>query len=722
VLEFVARVTPPGGSVAGDRVRYQVAAPLAGVPKPAPGTQNLSALTTATQSVPASVSGLLANPSSLRLLSGDVFGNVYSHSLLASSTAQKVLRYGPLHSQVRTYGVMQPVGGPTSTTLKHFFGVHAYVSVLSGEEVVLLDLRVNNGPSNASGSSLDDAVDRVYFDALDLAVPAGWVVVQAFDDPGFGTPYPVGGSDLFPLVAPIGDGTFHVMPRQGQMLRRLAIAPAAQVARAQALLAQEGLAFCVDGDGVDGPYWSWWNRDTARYFPQAFQLPSLEHLGLANVRATLAADFTALQTHMADGTGLGNYPLSSGRLGWAHPYGTAYGGMTGGDEIHLFDGVSTAAAASVEGYRRFQLLHRMHTDRQPNVLYDLDGQPADIWNWYVENGANSYVYLNWYMGFIGGNDPIGFQTVDKFQVDHAAATGKKPSYEAQLLSFEAHDLQHLVRYTRSPKVLAWLGNDTLAKDDVLMQAELARLSYHPYYNNPFGGFVTTGMRQDLLEQQANPGGGIDYGRGESWALDTVAAAYALGTPAWRDQAYPWFQTLATLLSNAQVSCSGFIQAKITSKILGGKYRGAQSYELSIMDNAIRGMQERAFRWRDPGYQTMLYYLLRDHYYAFIGPMMWNASAKGPWEMFGVGPTPATASPWCSPTQQPGDAFAPTANKYQTWSTLGYAYRETGGGGFLIKAGQMIGGDLLTQLQGAGLANLENRAALLAVVQDQAGIL
>ena len=43
---------------------------------------------------------------------------------------------------------------------------------------------------------------------------------------------------------------------------------------------------------------------------------------------------------MASGSA-GNYPLKSAALGWAQPWGVAYGGMSGGDEINIFDGLRT---------------------------------------------------------------------------------------------------------------------------------------------------------------------------------------------------------------------------------------------------------------------------------------------------------------------------------------------------------------------------------------------
>jgi hypothetical protein len=78
-------------------------------------------------------------------------------------------------------------------------------------------------------------------------------------------------------------------------------------------------------------------------------------------------------------------------------------------------------------------------------------------------------------------------------------------------------------------------------------------------------------------------------------------------------------------------------------------------------------------------------------------------------------------PYCGNSQQPLDGFTPGANKYQTFTTLGYAYQLTEDPVFLEKAGDMIGGDLVSELLGDGTFNVANRAAILRVAQDLAGM-
>ncbi len=722
VVEVIAQVTRPETADVGDRVQYELTVLDAPVPNPTTTTSGVQTLIETTASLPGSVVGLLSTPAALELVASDVFGHVYKHRPLEDGELPQLRKYGYNASQVRTYGAMLPVAPVSgdSGTHPHLFGVHAYITALREEAVVLLDLRVHNGFANTDyTTAADDVLGSLYFDKLELAVPAGWAVVQCFEDSGLGTPYGSGGKGIFPLVAAQADGKLHFMPMGGQMIRRLALCPVGEESRAREILDQEGLAFAVPGFDLvsEQDTWSWSSPFTPRFGTQNVRLPSLEHANLAYIRSLHSADFQELLTNLENGTGDGGYPLANGKLGWAHPYGVAYGGMTGGKEIHLFEGVDTVQARSKDGYRHYQLVHRMHTDRQPNVLYRRDGQHASLWDWYVENGENSYVPLVFYMKYLNGPDPIGVSNPPTFQSDAAIALGKVPDYAATLGSYDPHDLQHLIRYTRSPKALVWIGNDNLAKDDLFAQAELVRMTYHPFYSDPYGNKVVTGMRADIDQTEQNPGGAIDFGRGEGWATDTRVAAYALADDAWRALEYPMLETMVDMLAAGQVPCTGHIMAFWSSKILDGKYRCAQAYETSIVDNSIIGLLETVFRGQSASMSALTEAILRDNYYGFIAPTAWNSELNGPVEQYAVSAPDNLATPYCNLTQQPADGQFPGVNTYQTWCTLAYAYQLTGDPIFLQRADEMIGGELLMGVMNDGIDNIQNRAALLSLMQE-----
>ena len=133
----------------------------------------------------------------------------------------------------------------------------------------------------------------------------------------------------------------------------------------------------------------------------------------------LEAERDALKAHLENGTSDGVYPVLSGVLGWAHPYGVGYGGMTGGAEINLFDGVETAWAGEKAGYQKFRILHRMHTDRMNNVLFNLDGEPSSADDWVTSGPSGNYVPFNHFIvPYISGADAFGL---------HAACTSRGQS-------------------------------------------------------------------------------------------------------------------------------------------------------------------------------------------------------------------------------------------------------------------------------------------------------
>lgn len=727
VVEIIARVPRPSGVATGSRASFEVAAVSGGLAVPAPTAQTMGAHAEGTQAIGNSIAALLDQPFAVQLRTWDAFGHFYTSYPLKESGKSEVTRFGPLTTTVRTHNVVTPVTpveGSTGT-FDHMFGVHAYSTTLAEEDVLLVDLRIHNGLDGAQSTGQDDPPGKLYFESIELAVPAGYVVLQTFDDPGLGAPYGTGSKRYYPLVKELAGNKLHVMRNQAQTHRRLAIAPEAQADRARELLELEGVAFARRGtDPASGDkYYSWWNLGTARYLAQNFVLPSLEHVGHANIRSQITNEFNEYKGHLENGTTTGLYPIwASGHLGWGHPWGVSYGGMTGGNEIFLFDGVRTAEAASVEGLRRFQLIHRMSTDRHPNVLYHLDGRPTTMADWLVTGVAQPYIDMKLFMTLLPGNDPFGFDDADPFQVNAVAAAGRQPSYEAEHLSFDAHDLAHLIRYTRLCKSLVWLMNDPLSKDDLRMQAELCALSYTSAYNSPYGTWVSTGMRNDIEYVAAHPGNGFPYGRQEGWAADTMASYYAVAPVAWRDYYYSWFTEYVDMVSDGQVPCSGLIYADINPKILDGKYRGAQAFETSICDSALWGVKETVFRAESNAYLALTEDVLRDYYDAFISDFAWHPVLDGPARMFATGPLNESLPAYCDPASIPSDGMLFETNTYQTLSTLGFAFALTGDPTFLSKAGNVLGGDAFSEAMADGSENVENRAALLAALQVVNGVL
>ena len=708
VVEVLARVTRPTATAPGQRVRYSVlyqpSAPAAFVPD-------------------VDVATLLATPGALIARSRDCFDNRYASDLwtdarLGAGTL-RVLQTGDAADQRATHAVLQPapaVVGPTAT-LPHSFGVHAYVRQWKGEPFFSLDLRVHNALSGKDdGTPLDDPLRELYFADFELVLPTGWVVLDAFPNPSLGAPYDEGDARVWPIVAPMQDGTLHVMHQQGQFHRRLAVCKEGDEARALAYLREENLGFCRDGENASGmQLFSWWNESTARYFPQRQVLPWLEAAGLEALRAFDAAELAARADQVATGS-TGQWPTQATGMGWAHPWGIGEAGMVSGQEIYLYEGVECAAAGSNAGYRMMQLRHRMYSDRQHNVLFDLEGQPTRWESWAVHTPQGSYLPVWWYnQPMLWASDPFGFDDEHTAaQNAWVVANGKVPPYAGELLGYESIDQAHLVRYTHTPKALVWLGNDVLAKEDLWAQAEGVLFAYNDLPQDLWGAIIPTGLLAAQNFVAETPHNGVFYGRGEAWGLDAVCTAYSTQTPEWRMRVRPWFGKVIAMLEQGQSACSGTIQNSPLGNVFGGQYACRQSIEAAITENALVGMRESVYRGDDASRTAQVNGVLGRSIYGMIGSLVWSNAHRGPWALMAVGPADITRPQFCS--WIPADGNYGFADHYQIWSSFAYAHSITQDARFLAKAKEALGVADLHAMEANPLDNLNNKCALLALVQ------
>jgi hypothetical protein len=394
--------------------------------------------------------------------------------------------------------------------------------------------------------------------------------------------------------------------------------------------------------------------------------------------------------------------------------------MVSGLEIHIVEGVPTVVAASQAGYRLYQLVHRMYTDRQPNVLFNRDGSPTQVTQWVVHQAGGDYLPIWWYGApMLWAGDPFGFHLAPTFQVEAVQAQGLQPPYEWALASYGPIDEAHLIRYTRSAKVLAWVGNDAIAKDDIRAQAEGFRMAYSMYPQDNWGGIIPTGMLACRNYVDDYPGWGLPYGRGEGWGLDIMNAAYSIAGQEWRQETRPWFCQVADLLEDGQMDCTGILQSTPLMNVFDAQYRCRQSIEAAITENAIVGMRESVFDGDDAARTAQVDGVLRDALYAMISPLVWSEDQHGPWAMIATGSFDMTQPPFCS--YFPPDGTYGYTDHYQVWNSFAYGYELTGDQRFIQKAEEMLGGDLYTVMQAGGLSNIQNGAALLALAQSLGGL-
>lgn len=672
---------------------------------------------------------LLAREQGVQLLARDVFGNRYKTDVLRNiREGAELLRRSHQGSAVQgweSHSIMRPapaVSGPEGT-LPHMMGVHAFVKQWSGEDFLTLDLRIHNGMCGRKESTkLDDALSDIYFDELILRLPPGWRVLHAYEDPFIGEERSEGSQVAHPLIERLPGGKMHVLRSQGQLFRRLALAPEGEaVERARAYLQHHNLGFAVEGETVQGrPFWSWWNDETGRYFPQRQRLPSLAHLDMEPVRGELRSRLQELVGHVATGTGdEGWYPLITDGLGYARPYGTIYGGMAGGVEIDLFAGLEAAAVSSVDGYRLHEIMTRMYIDRQPTSLYELNGAPTKLENWLQQGAVGTYFPgLFNLRPLLPHHDPFGFGDAPLGQNEWVRSQNLAPDYEDTLLSFWAIDIQHWTRYTRNLKVLAWLGNDGLARSEIEMAAEIYRLTSHQYPNSGNGNTTAGwGLLGQMQHVETHPNEGFGFGRASGWGIDVAAAAYSMGTRDLRERFEPWFALTVDLVRQGQSLCGGYLQAQ-PHHSNGALYRQRQTFETNIGEHGLKAIAESVYRGVDDSVASIIDDVIVRQVFGTVSPAFWNQEASAPHSTVAVGPYDITEPPYCG---EAADVWASDAvdGKYP-WNSLGYAYQVTGDLLFMTRAAELAGvADLFAHMQANALADIDNRGIFVGLLQSLA---
>jgi hypothetical protein len=537
-------------------------------------------------------------------------------------------------------------------------------------------------------------------------------------DQAFGTPYSAGlGMTAWPIAKNPPAGKMHVIGQGFQFHRRFVIVNGSSVQPGVDYAVRHGLAFCRPGTSPTGePLWSWWNQDTPNYFPQRHRLPEFSTLSMASVQQYETGKFNYIAEKLATGSA-GAPPLTSTALGWAHPYGQAYGGVTGGGGIVLYEGVPTAWAAARNGYRYLEILHRMQMDRQRNVVLDSDGSAATLDEWVQIGPGGPYFPGNIYMTVLPGYDPFGWQTAPTYQSTFVQNAGLAPDYQYELLLYDPYDLQHLIRATRAAKALAWLGNDPLAKDDLLNQAALVELSYNMAANDPYGQTVPTGMLADHQFVSTYSGIGFEFSRAEGWGVDTMSAAFAVAPVAWREARRDWFDDLVDVVATGQAQCSGFITAEESPKILYGKYRSRQTYSHAIVENGLWGVWRSAYVGTGSMREQLLEDVLRKTLYALVDPKYWDPVKQAPYQQAAVGPLNVAQPLYCTALPTDGLSLGDW-DTYQCWSSFAYGFELTLDPVFLIYASWLIGDvDLGSELAAQGISNIGNMAALHALAQS-----
>ncbi len=608
VIELLARVELAKGEKAGDRVRYNVADLRARKePLVAPDFE-----------LPEIGASFLSDEHAFLLRAHDVWDNEYRMDLRPTSGGDRTstvrnFKDGSWLRQVRVADVLapQPSSG-AGEPLPHLMGVHAYVTYFAGEQRLGLDLRIHNGLTSGSGErrAEESPGGIVYWKSLELVLPRGWHVAPLVADPFFGPEREEGEGVVVPIVRANADGSLHMMGPQMQFHRRLVLTTGEGAKRARAHPLIEGLAFPVSERGL----WSWISPETPFYFPQHSLLPRWEGFarsgqgGVAGLRAMLAEQYDGYARLIESGQSNGDDVVAK-VMGWAHPWFYKYGGTTGGAAIQFFEGHAAAGAASASGYGSIALVHQMNASRQREAMWTLAGEPAGYELWLdrasgkvpIEFASHGGVVPREFRLPAEGGPPASAQVLEvnrrglRPAYDRGnphVAGGEYPSDAENLLAWAPHDGQHMVRYTKDCKALVWLGNDSLARDDLMLSGELFHLMFHESPGPEPGGVTLRAYEEHAV---LHPHQGAWLGREQAWGIDAMCAAYAIADEGWRGAHREWFARLAKVLDDVAMP-SGIIQRNSNPKVLGHPgYDATQTFETQFLLHAMRCMNETVFR-------------------------------------------------------------------------------------------------------------------------------
>lgn len=719
VVELIAPVALATNERPGDRVSFDV-------------FLEPSDIATEPELSPAVVA--LGTPGArIGLRTTDVHGNFYWADLgpdpkAPSFGSEVVLKSGAYERVRRRYATLTPVPTPgvKEPPLPHLMGVHAYFTEKAGYDPIELDLRVNNGAiaGNRSADPLEAVLGIVYWKSLELVVPKGWRVVPEVRDPFFAAPHDEGEFTIYPIVGAFSadasgaPSALHMMGPQAQFERRLVLTPGNQEARARFEHNHAGLAFAARGPGL----WSWFEPETARYFARRDLLASVDFVqrlgksGKAAIWTQDAANVADLRGTLETGRPRGYYVMSS-VMGWAHPWFTRQQGNPGGEGIHTFEGHLSAAAASRDGYTYLELLHRMNVCRQPEAAFDRRGEIVGYWQWRGEKNlvpfdfrTNGGIVMQPFLLPMKWGHPPSDQVREVVrrklrppydQGNPFDMEGAVPDRDDALLAWWPHDDQHLVRYTKNTKALVWLGNDAMAKDDLLMSAELFRLMRHESPHVPASW--SAGVTLVQLEQvaQKKPHQGLWIGREDAWGVDAMCAAYSVASEEWRERNRAWFDRVSQLWLDGSLP-NGLIQRFVNERVLGNtRYAVAQTFEHFFLLHAMRCMSESVYRGVDDARRKELERLaVRGIEFLMWGPpwarqkSSWQPQPpaptlylQGPRAGIAISPNDDYRSPPFSrpndPNALPADGLGGGVEFFHPWAALSWAEeitRESQGAG------------------------------------------
>lgn len=591
----------------------------------------------------------------LGLRTVDHAGTTYA----ATDATSTLTRTGPVATTEERRGWLR---SPMGATLLGYILAETQVA---GADYILADLVVHNGPVPVAGDA--------YLRDLRVEIPTGYVVTHLL-------PHPWAGPDGT-LIRANPDGTFHAMLQKQATEFRFAVHRPGDT-RALAALRLEGFGVCVPGAGL----WSPQNPATPWYFPQALPMPTLT----ANFDAypydmTLAG----MQSALANGSAL-PAGQNAGAAGPYHPFGSSYGGVTGGNVIWQWDGLGALLTGRSDKLAEIMAYHRGITDRHRTAIFDSRGavQRADALapGWKV--AATPALMWN------GKEGPLNWKAANQWRYDAVAAMGKLPSYDSYLRGFESLDFQHLVRRTSASMALVWLCNDSIGRWTLELEAEWARM----YALETGEGELAAA----ILKSQQYPGKGGNGGREHGWIRFAIAAQYQVSHD---PRLLGWMQADLAHLERAQLPSGGWMALE-WGKPADGFPNDAvsQSFENGICGGGVQACYGAT---GDARYLPLL---------RRMGDGLWAYHWKGgPITRRAVRPKDITLPAYTAST-----APAPMVLDTDDWQTWAQVAAAMNAGSTEVEkcATAAFGADPLASMLSKPLFQLDNRAGLIGLYQSK----
>jgi len=674
------------------------------------------------------VTDLIFNENRMRLRARDVFGNRYEGSIHIGPGlgGVEILGIGGVRSVAEiSRPLMQTTGG--SDAMDHF-GAFQCVVISRDDETDVLELTLSwhNG-------LIPNPVSDIYFQELELVVPANWNALSEWPEPLMGAAYEDGTEKVIPLVVPNSDGTMHLMMQKDNRDWRLYLYPDGNDFQADQISKHKSWAVARDGSEDGERYWSWQNPKTANWQAQRVIMPDLSHIG--NLNAVVTDDKEDIYNELENGLPYADGGGGDGQLGYRNPAGVAYGGMTGGVEINEFEGVKALFAGIPEGLLFHRALSRRYGDRQRGgYIFELTGKPIELDNYLNADGTepwrmfnSTFQAENWPFQHLDRDAPFEFDMADSAQVDHVNDNGLNPSYEDGIRGHDPIDDQHFIRRAKDLRTMIWLDNDYASKRHLLMHCETLRMTYGESIDGRFFD-----RRNSVL---ANPNRGTGWGRAEAHTVDACAAGFAIADDAWRTRWTPWFHTVYDITVTSQGG-NGVWDRHYSGKIvtdppLNGLYSAQRPNEHQLMIHAVRGLYGSVFRGRDPVRASGL---ASAAILSIIGVWVflwkWDPATNQPdgqswWEVMALGSLDSSTPMWTNHSQHPPEQYNANQDSYHTANVLGYGLEIYQGTPAEVAVRAVIAThlettDLLEELENDGLDRLTSRAQLIALLQELGG--